>query len=113
MSLTLLEQKARGQAAESLLENELLNEALLEIRHAAHRAFEKARGDEELLWRASAQLEASKQFHLFFLLLVKQGKAAAKQIDRELNKGQFVRGIGRLVRDRDPLADEMPWSQTG
>lgn len=108
--MNLLERRARGQQAEDLLKNELLQEALREVRFAAHRAFERAKGDADQLARASAQLEAAHDFQTFLTLAAKHGSAAAKEIDKSMNEGKFVRGIGRLVRARDGIADDMPWS---
>lgn len=108
--MTDLEWKARGQHAENLLRDELLQEALLEIRYAAHRAFERSSGSPEAMRRAHEQLEASKLFEAFLRRAVTRGKEAAKKIDRDLQGGRFVRGVGRLSRNRDPLMDEMPWN---
>jgi hypothetical protein len=102
--------KSRGQNASNLLRDEMLIEALREVRFAAHRAFERAKGDSDQLARASAQLEAANDFQRFLTLAVKRGVAAAKEIDRELQGGKIVRGIGRLVRDRDETLEGMPWS---
>jgi hypothetical protein len=110
--MTPLEQKARGQHADALLKDPLLLEGIKQVRYAAHRAFEASKGDPETLARASNLLNAVNDFHRFFVLAVKQGEAAAKTIDSELREGRFVRGIGRLVRDRDSQADDMPWSQS-
>jgi hypothetical protein len=109
--MNLAEKKSRGLQAQSLLNDDLLKEALREVKFAAHRAFEKAR-DDEALRRAAYLLEASQSFHRFFVLAATQGAAAAKEIDRELNAGKFVRGVGRLTRNRDELMDDMPWDQT-
>jgi hypothetical protein len=109
--MNALEKKARGQLAANLLADETLKEALREVRFAAHRAFERAKGDTEALARASAQLVAANDFQTFLTLAVKHGTSAAKEIDRELQGGKFVRGIGRLVRNRDEAAEDMPWHQ--
>ena len=108
-----IERKARGVQAEALLKDDLLIEALREVRFAAHRAFESAHGDREKLDRASRLLDAAADFQRFLMLAVKHGAAAAKEIDRDQQAGRFVRGIGRLVRSRDPIADEMPWRDAG
>lgn len=105
-----IEKKARGQHAENLLRDEMLQEALRDVRYAAHRAFEKAGSDPEKLSRASLQLAAANDFHRFLKLAVSNGKAAAKEIDAELQGGRFVRGIGRLTRNRDDIAEDMPWT---
>lgn len=111
MTLTPIEKKARGQQAENLLKDEMLKEALREVRFAAHRAFEQAGADPVKLARASAQLRAANDFQRFLTLAMKHGQAASKEIDRELSERQFVRGIGRLVRNRDEEAEDMPWHQ--
>jgi hypothetical protein len=108
--MNLIEKKARGQAAENLLADDLLKEALREVRYAAHRAFERAAGDPEKLARASDTLASANAFQRFLTLAVTHGKAAAKEIDKELQGGRVVRGIGRLTRNRDDEADDMPWS---
>lgn len=105
-----IERKARGQRAESLLRDDLLQEALREVRYAAHRAFEAAKGEPDKLARAAMQLEAAAEFHRFLILAATHGAAAAKKIDRELQGGGFVRGVGRLVRNRSDEAEGMPWS---
>ena len=109
--MTPLEQKARGQHAEAILKDEMVAEGIRQVRYAAHRAFEQAKGDPAALARAAHLLNAANDFHRFFALAVKQGEAAAKKIDSELREGRFVRGIGRLVRNRDAVADDMPWSE--
>lgn len=107
-----LEKKARGQQAENLLKDEMLQEALREVRYAAHRAFEMAKGDPLKLDRASRQWEAANDFQRFLTLAAKHGAAATKEIDRELQGGRFVRGIGRMTRNRDAEMDDMPWSNS-
>jgi hypothetical protein len=104
-----IEKKTRGQQADILLRDEMLQEALREVRFAAHRAFEAAGNDTKKLSEASLQLLSANRFQRFLTLAVKQGAAAAKEIDRELQGGRFVRGIGRLVRNRDEEAEDMPW----
>lgn len=104
------ELKARGQHAANLLKDETLQEALREVRYAAHRAFEAAGGDAAKLARASDLLEAANTFQRHLTAAMTRGKAAAKEIDRDLNSGKFIRGIGRLTRSRNELADDMPWS---
>lgn len=111
--MNLIEKKTRGQNADNLLKDELLMEALRDVRYAAHRAFEKSNGDEERLKRAAFLLDAANDFHKFLVIAMKQGAAAAKEIDKELNGGAFVRGIGRLTRNRDQEAEDMPWHQAG
>lgn len=108
--MKLPEIKARGEHAQNLLRDELLQEALREIQFAAHRAFEAAGDDIGKLERASLQLAAAKSFQMFFHRLVTAGKTATKRIDAELQGGHFVRGIGRLARNRDPIAEDMPWN---
>lgn len=108
--MNLIEKKARGQHAETLLEDEMLKEALREVQYAAHRAFEAAAGDAVKLQRASDMLAGAKLFQRFLTIAVKQGAAATKEIEKELKGGAFVRGVGRLVRNRDAEADDMPWS---
>lgn len=109
--MTLPEIKARGEHAQNLLRDELLQEALRELQFAAHRAFEGAGSDAERLKMAADQLAAAKRFQMFFHRLVTAGKTAAKRIDAELQGGGFVRGIGRLSRNRDPIAEDMPWNE--
>lgn len=104
-----VELKSRGVQAENLLADEMLREALNHVRYAAHRAFEKAKGDPEKLRRAADQLEAANDFHRYLILAVKNGAAAAKRIDRDLQGGSVVRGIGRLVRSRMPTTGDDPW----
>lgn len=104
-----IEKQARGQQAANLLADELLQEAIREVRYAAHRAFERSGGDPEKLRRAADVLEAAAAFQRFLMAAASQGAAARKKIDAELQAGQFVRGIGRLVRNRDEIADRMPW----
>lgn len=111
--MNLIETKTRGTEAQNLLRNELLLEALKQVRYAAHRAFEQANGDDAKLRRASHLLDAANDLHRFLKIAISSGEAAAKQIDRELNEGRFVRGVGRLVRGRDSEADTMPWSNAG
>lgn len=108
--MNLIEKKARGTAASHLLKDEMLQEALREVRFAAHRAFERAQGDPNALKRASDVLEAANTFQRILALAVSHGAAAAKEIDKSLDGGGFVRGIGRMVRNRDGEADDMPWS---
>lgn len=107
--MNALEKKARGQQADNLLKDALLAEALREVRFAAHRAFERAKGDPQKLDRAAMLLESAGDFQRFLTLAVKHGTAAGKEIDRELQGGGFVRGIGRMVRNRDEEAEGMPW----
>lgn len=110
MAVNPVEKKSRGVAAQNLLNDEMLKEALKEVRFAAHRAFERSRSaeDREVAWH---MLDAANRFHRCLLVAMNQGSAAAKEIDRELKVGRFVEGIGRLVRDRDDIADGMPWSE--
>lgn len=105
-----IEKKSRGHQAEALLKDELLQEAIRQVRYAAHRAFERAKGDEDALRRAAYLLDAANDFQRFLTLAVSQGDAAAKKIDAEMSEGKIIRGIGRLVRNR--AAEGMPWSAT-
>lgn len=104
-----IEAKARGQQAEALLADEMLQDALKHIRYAAHRAFERAGGDPVKLQRAADQLEAAGAFQRYLVLAVKTGAAAAKRIDKDLQAGNVVRGLGSLVRSRRQR-DAGPWS---
>lgn len=109
--MSLIEQKARGQQAENLLNDDMFKAALREVRYAAHRAFEAAQGDPDRLRRASMILEAAGDFQRFLTLAVRHGVAASKEIDRQMQAGEVVRGIGRLVRNRDPRVEGMPWNE--
>lgn len=111
--MDLIEKKARGTQAQNLLGDEMLQEALREVRYAAHRAFEHAKGDAVKLQRASDLLDSAASFQRFLTLALKHGQAAAKEIDRELQGGRFVRGIGKLVRDRAEDLEDLPWHKTG
>lgn len=108
--MNLLEKKTRGQQAETLLSDPLLAEALREVKFACHRAFERAYGDPVKLQRASDMLAAANDFHLYLRKALDAGKAAAKEIDRDLQGGRFVRGIGRMVRSREDEDEALPWS---
>lgn len=88
-----------------------MQDALRQLRYAAHRAFESAHGDAEKLKSASADLEAVNRFHRNLIIAIQDGKAASKKIDRELQGGRFVRGIGSLVRSRRPTDLGMPWDE--
>ena len=105
-----IEKKARGARADALLKDTMLQEALREVRFAAHRAFERSTSaaDREMAWH---MLDAASRFQRSLTLAVKHGSAAAKELDKQLERGGFVRGIGRLVRNRDETADGMPWSE--
>lgn len=105
-----VEKKARGHRADQLLRDDMLQEALREVRYAAHRAFERSQNaeDREIAWH---MLDAANRFHRCLTLAAKHGAAAAKEIDKQHERGGFVRGIGRLVRNRDEAADGMPWSE--
>lgn len=108
-----IDAKSRGVQAENLLADEMLRDALNHVRFAAHRAFERSDGDPAKLQRASDTLEAANAFHRYLVLAMKNGAAAAKRIDRDLQGGSVVRGIGRLVRSRRGSTSGAPWSEAG
>ena len=109
--MNLIEKQARGRQAENLLKDEMLMEAIREVRFAAHRAFERANGDESKLIRAALLLDAANDLHKYLVVAMKNGAAASKELDKELNAGKIARGIGRLVRDRSDEAEGLPWHQ--
>lgn len=104
-----IKDKARGNQAAMLLRDEILQEALKEVRYVAHRAFETAAGDAAKLQRAADLLEAANAFQRHLIALMTMGEAATKKIDAEMNQGAILRGIGRRVRNREAV--DMPWSR--
>lgn len=107
------EQRARGIQAENLLKDEMLQEALREVAYAAHRAFEAAHGDPELVRRASQLLDAANQFRLTLQLAIVHGKAADKRLDREIQGSAARRAMRGLVRNRNAPIAGMPWREVG
>lgn len=105
----LILDKARGQNAANVLNDEAFKDALKEVHYVAHRAFERAAGDPERLRRASDLLEAANTLQRYLISLLTMGQAAAKKLDADMDKGPIQRGIGRLVRNRAPV--DMPWSR--
>lgn len=110
MAVNPVELKSRGVSAQNLLNDDTLKDALKQVRYAAHRAFERSTSaaDREIAWH---MLDAANRFHRCLIVAMNQGSAASKEIDRELKGGRFVQGIGRLVRNRDDMTDDMPWSE--
>jgi hypothetical protein len=105
------EKKTRGSQAHVLLSDEMLQEALREVRFAAHRAFERSASaaDREIAWH---MLDSASRFERCLRLAVSQGAAASKQIDRELEREgmlERITGYGRRARNRD--LGSMPWNK--
>lgn len=110
------ELRARGIQAQNLLKDDMLQEALREVAYAAHRAFEAAHGDLELVRQASNLLDAANRFQLVLRLAMEQGKAADKRLDREIQGSRARRAMREargLVRNRNAPAEGMPWRSVG
>ena len=105
--MTPIERKARGSRAANLLNDDMLQEALREVGYSAHRAFESAKTEAELVL-AREMLRGAEAFVRVLRLAVEHGSAAAKQIDRELavNDG-LVANLMRRTRNRE----DMPWTR--
>lgn len=110
------ELRARGIQAQNLLNDDMLKDALREVAFAAHRAFESAHGDLELIRQASQLLDAANRFQLVLRLAMEHGKAADKRLDREIQGGRARRamreGVG-LVRNRNTPVGDVPWRSVG
>jgi hypothetical protein len=110
------ELRARGIQAQNLMKDEMLQEAIREVAFAAHRAFESAHGDVELVRQASHLLDAANRFQLVLRLAMEQGKAADKRLDREIQGGRARRAMREarvLVRNRNAPVEGMPWRSVG
>lgn len=107
------ELRSRGIQAENLMRDDMLRDGLQQVMFAAHRAFEAAKGDPDKLLRASLLLEMAGEFRLYLQMAINQGRAADKRIDARLQAGRARRAVRSLVRNRNPYADEAPWSSVG
>jgi len=104
--MDLIEKRSRGHQAENLLRDPLLQEALREVGLAAHRAFERAKSDEEL--RTARQvLDAAERFVRMLRIAVGEGTAAARKIDDEMRQPSLISRSVRAVRNRN--GEGMPW----
>ena len=94
----------RGARARQLLKDEMLQEALREVRYAAHRIFEDAKTPDQLR-RASDLLESANYFERFLRSVAELGEAEIAKREREVARGKRV--------PASPLLAGMTWRANG
>ena len=91
---------SRGARAKALLDDELLQEALREVSHAAHRMFYAATTPAELQ-RSKDLLESANHFARFLRSVAERGQAEVNKREREVSRDKRV--------ERDPILRGMAW----